>query len=325
MTKYTPHQTIETDKGEMRKVFAAGLTQLAKSDDRIYLMDSDLMASMSTRSFMEQFPERTINCGIQEANMMGIAAGLSAMGKIPFTHTFGAFAARRAYDQIFISCAYAQQNVKIIGSDPGVTAAANGGTHMPFEDIALMRAIPNMTIVEPTDITMLASLLPQIANAPGCTYIRLCRKVSEAVYPEGSQFKLGEACLLREGADVAIIASGYCVHQALIAAEALATQGISATVIDMHTIAPLDREAIEFAAKCGAVVVAENHNVNGGLGSAVAEALGELRPTPLVRVGIHNSFGEVGSREQLAAKFGIDAAGIVAGAKAAVAKKDKAF
>ncbi|MCL2212684.1 MAG: transketolase family protein [Oscillospiraceae bacterium] len=318
MIKYTPNPTIEIDRGEMRKVFAAGLAEMAKTDDRIYLMDSDLMASMSTRSFMDAFPDRTINCGIQEANMMGVAAGLSAMGKIPFTHTFGAFAARRAYDQIFISCAYSQQNVKIIGSDPGVTAAGNGGTHMPFEDVALMRAIPNMTIVEPTDITMLASLLPQIKDAPGCTYIRLCRKVSEAVYPEGSQFKLGEAALLREGKDVAIIASGYCVHQALIAAQDLAAEGISATVIDMFTIAPLDREAVLAAAECGAVVVAENHNVNGGLGSAVAEALGEMKPTPLVRVGIKDSFGEVGTREQLAARFGIDAAGIVAGVKRAM-------
>ena len=311
MKKYNLALLGSIDSQEMRKVFAAKLTELAATDERICLLDADLMASMSTRSFLEKYPDRTFNCGIQEQNMMGVAAGLSAMGKIPFTHTFGAFAARRAYDQIFISCGYAKQNVKIIGSDPGVTAAANGGTHMPFEDVAIMRAIPDMMVLEPTDATMLENLIPQIAATKGCAYIRLTRKVSEAVYAPGSTFELGKAALLREGSDVAIIAMGYSVHQALKAAETLAERGISAMVVDMFTVAPLDVNAVLTAAKCGAIVTAENHNVIGGLGSAVAEVLAENCPTPLERVGVRNSFGAVGTRDGLARQFEIDAEAIV--------------
>ena len=224
---------VVAEKTAMRDAFCQTLIELAKKDDRICLLDADLMGAMGTKPFAKELPERTVDCGIQEANMIGVAAGLSAEGKIPFAHTFGIFATRRACDQIFVSCAYAGRTVKIIGSDPGVTAALNGGTHMPFEDLGIMRGMPEVTVIEPTDVTMLKDLLPKIAAKPGVDYLRLVRKSCEAIYEEGSTFEIGKANVLREGDDVAIIAMGYCVGQALIAAKELEEKGIKATVIDM--------------------------------------------------------------------------------------------
>lgn len=315
---------IVMDKGLMRDAFCQTLIDIAKEDKRVLLLDADLMGAMGTKPFAKELPDQAIDCGIQEANMIGTAAGLAAQGKIPFTHTFGIFATRRACDQIFISCAYAGLTVKIIGSDPGVTAALNGGTHMPFEDLGIMRAMPEVTVIEPTDIVMLKDLLPKIKEKKGVDYIRLVRKNCEAVYEEGSTFEIGKANVLREGNDVAIIAMGYCVSQALIAAKELAEKGINATVIDMFTLKPLDRQAvIDAAKKTGTVVTVENHYVNNGLGSAVAEVLCEECPTPLIRLGSQDKFGEVGSRDFLAEKFGINAAAIVKAAEKAVANKNK--
>ena len=313
---------VVAEKTAMRDAFCQTLIELAKKDDRICLLDADLMGAMGTKPFAKELPERTVDCGIQEANMIGVAAGLSAEGKIPFAHTFGIFATRRACDQIFVSCAYAGRTVKIIGSDPGVTAALNGGTHMPFEDLGIMRGMPEVTVIEPTDVTMLKDLLPKIAAKPGVDYLRLVRKSCEAIYEEGSTFEIGKANVLREGDDVAIIAMGYCVGQALIAAKELEEKGIKATVIDMFTLKPLDRQAvIDAAKKTGTVVTVENHYVNNGLGSAVAEVLCEECPTPLIRLGSQDKFGEVGSRDFLAAKFGINAEAIVKAPEKAVANK----
>ena len=313
---------IVMGKTAMRDAFCAKMIDLAKADDRIVYLDADLMGAMGMKPFKKELPERTVDCGIQEANMIGVAAGLAQRGKIPFAHTFGIFATRRACDQIFLSCAYAGTNVKIIGSDPGVTAALNGGTHMPFEDLGIMRSMPGVTILEPTDVAMLNDLVPKIAAINGVVYTRLVRKGCEDVYEEGSTFEIGKANVLREGKDVTIIAMGYCVGQALIAAKELAAEGIEATVIDMFTLKPLDKDAVIKAAKAtGAVVTAENHYINNGLGSAVAEVLCENCPTPLVRLGSQDKFGEVGSRDFLADKFGMNAKAIVAGAKQAIAKK----
>ena len=313
---------IVMDSVEMRAAFCRTLIEMAKTDERIVALDADLMGAMGTIPFRTAFPDRTVDCGIQEANMIGVAAGLSAKGKIPFAHTFGTFASRRACDQIVLSCAYAGLNVKIMGSDPGVTAALNGGTHMALEDLGIMRGIPEITVVEPTDVVMLENLLPQLKDAYGVAYIRLVRKNCESIYEAGSTFEVGKANLLADGKDVTIIAMGYCVSQALLAKQALEAEGISARVVDMFTLKPLDRQAVIDAAKAtGAIVTAENHYINNGLGSAVAEVLCEEYPVPMVRVGVKDHFGEVGARDFLADKFGINAKAIVAAAKEAIAKK----
>lgn len=313
---------IVAEKTAMRDAFCQTLIEMAEKNPDIYLLDADLMGAMGTKPFLKAFPERTVDCGIQEANMIGVAAGLAAQGKIPFAHTFGIFATRRACDQIFVSCAYAGLNVKIIGSDPGVTAALNGGTHMPFEDLGIMRGMPEVTVIEPTDVAMIKDLLPKVAAMKGVVYLRLVRKSCEAVYEEGSTFEIGKANVLTQGNDVAIIAMGYCVGQALIAAKELQQQGIGARVIDMFTLKPLDRAAVIEAAKAtGTVITVENHYVNNGLGSAVAEVLCEECPTPLIRLGSQDKFGEVGSRDFLADKFGMNAKAIIEAAKKAVAAK----
>ncbi len=322
MSGFAVEEKISLAEKEMRNVFCETMIRMAAEDEKIVLLDCDLMGAMGTLPFRDRFPERTVDCGIQEANMMGIAAALSASGKIPFAHTFGVFASRRALDQVVISCAYAGRNVKIVGSDPGITAELNGGTHMAFEDLGIMRGIPEMTVVEPTDTVMLKDLLPKIAAWKGCVYLRLVRRLCEKVYRDGSEFTIGKANVLREGKDVAIIAMGYCVSQSLLAAEMLEREGISARVVDLFTLKPADREAVvESARKTGAVVTAENHYIHNGLGSAVSEILSEEYPTPLVRIGVQDRFGIVGKRDFLAGYLGLDAPSIAEAARQAVAKK----
>lgn len=254
--------------------------------------------------------------------MIGVAAGLSSRGFVPFTHTFGPFAARRACDQIFMSCAYAKQNVKVVGSDPGITAALNGGTHMPFEDVGIMSTIPEMTVVEPCDAVAVGKVTRLAKETYGTWYIRLHRKPAPVIYEAETEFTVGKANLLREGTDVTIIAMGYMVAEALKAAETLAAEGISARVLDMWCMKPLDEEAVLAAAKeTGAIVTAENHNIRNGLGSAVASTLALNRPTVLEMVGVNDEFGEVGQVSYLAERFKLTAAEIVAKAKKAVARK----
>lgn len=292
------------EKTAMRDVYASTLLALAEKNPRIVILDADLMNSIGTLPFAEKYPARTFNCGIQEANMIGAAAGMSSVGLIPFTHTFGCFASRRVADQVFMSCAYAELNVKMTGSDPGITAAYNGGTHMALEDVAIMRSIPNITVIEPTDSVMLADILRQAAVIHGNFYIRLLRKQAVKIYEEGSSFTIGKSVILREGSDVSIFANGICTEDALTAAEILAGQGIQAQVINPFTVKPLDVEGIVFAVKkTGAAVTAENHNIIGGLGSAVAEALAEHCPVPLERIGVRDTFGEVGSVDYLKKRF----------------------
>jgi transketolase len=307
---------------EMRKVYCETLIGLAESKRPVMALDADLMAGAGTKAFAERFPERNIDCGIQEANMYGVAAGLSATGKIPFAHTFAPFCSRRACDQIFLSCAYAKLNVKIIGSDPGVTAALNGGTHMPFEDVGIMRTIPQMTVIEPTDTVMLREMITKIADEYGTHYLRLARRTVTKIYETGSTFEIGKAVQIRDGSDLTIIAAGFCVAEAIKAAALLAKQGISARVIDMFTIKPIDREAvIKAAAETGAIVTAENHNILGGLGSAVAEVLAENLPIPMERIGIRDLFGEVGPVDYLAERFGLTAGHIVKKAERVLERK----
>ena len=311
-----------TDEKEVRQVMAAGLVEAARKDDRIVVLDADLMSCHSTKCFLEAFPERFINVGIAEANLIGVAAGMAAFGKIPFAFSFAPFATRRCYDQIFISVAYSKLPVKIVGSDPGVMAEANGGTHMPFEDMSIMRAIPKMVCFEPTDATMLAKALPRIIDYPGAVYIRMFRKKAEKIYDDSLDFELGKAVTLKEGKDVTLVASGIMVGRALKAAEELASEGITARVVNVHTWKPIDEDAIVESVKAtGAVVTCENHSTYGGLGSAVAEVVVEKCPAPMEFIGVKNSFGEVGKEAYLSEKFGLTVADIVAAAKKAVARK----
>lgn len=296
----------------MKDVYIDNLIERAKDDPRIVVLDADLMNSNGTIKFKKAFPERGINAGIQESNMIGMAAGLSATGKIPFTHTFSCFNARRALDQIYLSVAYNKLNVKIIGTDPGVLAAYNGGTHMPLEDVGMMRGIPTMKIIEPTDPVMLDYLIEEILEDYGPMYIRLQRKNATEIYEKGSEFKIGKGVLVKDGTDLTIIASGIMVEEAIKAAKLLEEKNISARVIDMFTLKPIDSEIIiESAKKTGAILTAENHNVHNGLGSAVSEVLAKNYPTPVEMIGIQDYFGEVGQVDFLMNRFELNAEDIV--------------
>jgi transketolase len=289
---------------EMRAVFADTMAALARADERIVLLDADLMVAAGTQPFAAEFPRRTVDCGVMEANMAGVAAGLSVEGFIPFIHTFAAFCSRRALDQIWLSCAYALGNVKIVGSDPGVAAALNGGTHMAFEDMGIMRMIPGATVVDPTDTVMLRDMLRKAAATDGIWYIRLFRRNAVKVYAAGSEFEIGKACRLREGTDVSLVACGMCVGEALRAHDLLKERGIAASVIDAVTVKPLDRSmVIAEAERTRRLVTCENHNRLNGLGSAVAEVLAEEGIGKLVRLGVREEFGEVGPVDYLKKRF----------------------
>ena len=319
---YTVKSVFEKEAREMRAVYCETLQQLARENDRIAVLDADLVGSSGTKPFFNEFPDRAIDCGIQENNMIGVAAGMSAAGMIPFAHSFGPFASRRCVDQIFISCAYAKLNVRIVGSDPGVTAAYNGGTHMPFEDMGALMSIPQITLLEPTDSVQLRWMIRQLEKEYGVYYIRMLRKNAVGVFEEGSDFELGRIARLKEGADVAIVCSGILVGEALKAAAALEAQGVSAAVLNAFTWKPLDAETLaEYAAKCGCVVTAENHNITGGLGAAVAAALARTRPVPVEMVGVNDEFGEVGTEDFLRKRFDLTADHIIRAAKAAIARK----
>ena len=313
-----------TDAVEMRQAYCSALMAEAAENAKIMVVDADVSHSVGTGPFYKAFPERSINCGIMEAHAVGLCAGMSAVGLIPFFHAFGVFATRRVFDQIFISCAYQNLNVKIIGADPGVTAATNGGTHMPFEDLGLMRLIPNATIVEPADSSMYKSAVKYMADNYGLFYLRTSRRKTVRIYCDDATFEIGKANKLADGCDVCIFACGIMVYEALEAREILAKKGVSAAVYDMHTIKPLDKKAvITEAEKCGALVTAENHNVIGGLGSAVCEAVSENFPVPVERVGVEESFGEVGSQDYLQSRFGLTAEKIAEKAIKSIERKIK--
>ena len=299
---------MELENRWLRETYVDELIAAAERDERVVILEADLSKAAGTGRFKERFPERTINVGIAEAGMIGTAAGMAAMGKIPFTHTFTPFSTRRVCDQVTLSVAYAGLGVKIMGSDPGVTAELNGGTHMSMEDVAIMRNIPGMTIFEPTDSAQLRAAFPQIVECAGPVYIRLLRRNAVKIFEEGCACTLGKGIVLREGRDVTIAASGIMTAEALDAAELLRADGIDAEVLNFHTIKPFDEALlIASAGKTGAVVSAENHSILNGLGGAVAECLSENRPVPLRRVGVRDHFGEVGLTEFLKEKYGLTA------------------
>lgn len=300
------NKTKSCESTMMRDVFCSALMELAEKDDRIVALDADLIGASGMKPFQERFPSRMIQCGIQEANMVGVAAGLAAVGKRPYAHSFAPFVTRRVMDQLFISSAYARLPITVIGTDPGVAAAFNGGTHMPFEDMAAVCAIPTMTAVEVSDAVQLKALVPQINELEVPCYLRLYRKTPRRVYMDGSGFTLGKGVVCREGTDLSIIASGLMVSAALDAAELLAGEGIRARVVDMFTWKPIDSELIsDCAGKTGAIVTAENHNVMCGLGAAVAREMSLTVPVPMEMVGVQDRFGEVGTEDFLKERLGL--------------------
>ncbi|MBR2861815.1 MAG: transketolase family protein [Clostridia bacterium] len=308
---------------EMRAIYGETLTEIAAENEKVVAINCDLCSSMGLKPFAKAFPERAINVGIQEANGCSMAGGMSAAGMVPFFNTFSVFATRRVYDQIFMCASYPHLNVKIIGGDAGVSATSNGGTHMPFEDIGIMRVMPEITILEPSDSVMFKDLLRQLADIYGVQYLRFCRKNTVDIYEEGSHFTIGKANVVKEGADATIITCGILVWEAMKAAEALAKEGINVKVVDMFTIKPIDAECIlESAKQTGAIVTAENHHLIGGLASAVSEVLAENGVSvPFEKIGVGEEFGEVGDVPYLMERFRLTDKYIAQAVRAAVAKK----
>ncbi len=306
-----------------KEVLGETIPALAEKDKDVVYLDADLMNCIGTYKWAMENPDRAINCGIAEANMVGVAAGMSAVGLKPIVHTFGPFASRRCFDQVFLSAGYAKNSVTVIGTDPGVCAAFNGGTHMPFEDMALYRALPDAYVFDITDTAMLKDILAQCINIHGVKYIRCGRKQYKKMYEDGTEFEIGHGIVTKEnGNDAVIIACGIMVAMAMEAAELLAKDGINVTVIDMFTVKPLDEDLIvEYANKCGAVVTAENHNKIGGLTSAVSDVLSEQAPTPLEYVAIEDEFGEVGPQDYLEKRFKLTPEHIADKVKKAIARK----
>ena len=305
-----------------REAYGKALAAYGQEHKEIVVMDADLSKSTKTADFAAVCPERFFNAGIAEQNMMGVAAGLAASGKTPFVSTFAVFATGRAFEQIRNSIAYPRLNVKIAATHAGITVGEDGGSHQSVADIALMRALPNMTVVVPADGIETAQAVEALAQSKGPAYLRLGRLATPQVNGENYRFELGKGVLLRRGSDVVIFACGMMVAPALAAADLLAQESIQAAVANIHTLKPLDEAFIaELAAECGCAVTAEEHSIIGGLGSSVAEVVAQNRPVPVLRVGINDSFGQSGSPAVLLEKYGLTAIHIAGQAKAAIARK----
>ena len=315
--KYT-----DTGKKDTRSGFGAGLHEAGKKDPRIVAMTADLIGSLKMDAFAKEFPERFVQCGIAEANMIGAAAGLALTGKVPFVGSFAEFVTGRVYDQIRQEVAYGHTNVKIASSHAGITLGEDGATHQTMEDIALMRALPGMVVINPCDYNQTKAATIAAAKHVGPVYLRFGRPGVPNFTPEDQEFEIGKALKLIEGKDVTIFATGHLVWEAIQAAEALEAEGINAEVINIHTIKPLDEKAvIESAAKTGAVVVAEEHFVAGGLGELISGVLAANKPAPVEYVAIKDKFGQSGTPSQLMKAYGLDAENIVAACKKAIGRK----
>ncbi len=306
-----------------RKEYGKVLKELGRVYPQIVVLDADLSGSTNTKQFGDEFPERFFNMGIAEQNMIGVAAGLASVGKVPFASTFAIFATGRAWEQIRQSVAYSGVNVKIVATHGGVTVGDDGGSHQAVEDIALMRTLPNMTVIVPADGVETRQVIETCVTYPGPVYVRLTRMAWPVIYSyEDYMFKVGQAHTLRDGRDVTFIACGLMVHHALAAAEELDKEGVSARVINMSTIKPLDEtKVIAAAEETGAIVTAEEHTIVGGLGSAVAECLAENRPTPMIRIGVRDKFGISGKPDQLLEHFGLLPRDMVNAAREVLARK----
>ncbi len=313
---------VSTGKKSTRDGFGAGLHQLGKTNPEVVALCADLVGSLKMQAFIDDNPDRFIQVGIAEANMMGIAAGLAIGGKIPFTGTFANFSTGRVYDQIRQSIAYSHKNVKICASHAGLTLGEDGATHQILEDVGMMKMLPGMTVINPCDYNQTKAATIAIADHDGPVYLRFGRPGWPVFTPENQKFEIGKALLLSEGTDVTIFSTGHLVWTSVEAAKELAAEGISCELINIHTIKPLDEAAIIASAKkTGCVVTAEEHQMNGGLGDSVAQVLGRHQPTPMELVAVNDSFGESGKPADLLAKYGLSASDIVAAAKRAIKRK----
>jgi len=317
MKKYT-----YTEKKDTRSGFGAGLLEVGRRNERVVALCADLVGSLKMNDFIKEFPDRFFQVGIAEANMMGIAAGLTIGGKIPYTGTFANFSTGRVYDQIRQSIAYSDKNVKICASHAGLTLGEDGATHQILEDIGLMKMLPGMTVINPCDYNQTKAATIAIADHHGPVYLRFGRPVVPIFTDANQKFEIGKAWVVNEGVDVSIFATGHLVWEAIQAGEQLAQLGIDAEIINIHTIKPIDEEAIvRSAGKTGCVVTAEEHNRLGGLGDSVAQVLATHRPTPQEYVAVNDSFGESGTPAQLMEKYGLNAASIVAAAQRVIKRK----
>ncbi len=318
MKKYT-----YTEKKDTRSGFGAGLLEVGKKNKNAIALCADLTGSLKMDAFAKEFPDRFIQVGIAEANMMGIAAGLTIGGKIPFTGTFANFSTGRVYDQIRQSIAYSGKNVKICASHAGLTLGEDGATHQILEDIGLMRMLPGMVVINPCDYNQTKAATLAIAEYVGPVYLRFGRPTVPNFTPADQTFEIGKAVHLNEGSDVTIIATGHLVWQAILAGEELAAKGISADIINIHTIKPIDESAILTSlAKTRCVVTAEEHNKFGGLGDAVAQVLSVHMPSPQEYVAVNDSFGESGTPDELMTKYGLDAKNIVEAVERVLSRKE---
>ncbi len=311
-----------TEKLAQRNYYGKALAELAKEDPKVVVMDADLAGSTKTSDFQKVCPERFVEVGIAEANMIGIAAGLAASGKTVFASTFGVFATGRCWEQIRLAVAYPKLNVKIVATHCGISVGEDGASHQALEDIAIMRALPNMVVVAPADAYEAFAATKALAKYNGPAYMRMGRADFPTILEPDMEFQIGKASVLREGTDVTIVGCGQMVSSCMDAAETLQAEGISAEVINMSTIKPLDTETlIASVSKTGCCVTAEEHSIIGGLGSAVAEALCDSTCVPLERVGTKDTFGESGKPADLMVKYGLTADDIVAAAKKSVSRK----
>ncbi|WP_215223845.1 transketolase family protein [Echinicola shivajiensis] len=311
-----------TEKQDTRSGFGDGLLEAGRKNPNVVGLCADLIGSLKMGAFQKEFPERFFQVGIAEANMMGLAAGMSINGKIPFTGTFANFSTGRVYDQIRQSIAYSEKNVKICASHAGLTLGEDGATHQILEDLGMMRMLPNMTVINPCDYNQTKAATMAIAEYEGPVYLRFGRPKWPIFTPADQKFEIGKAWKMIEGTDVTIFATGHLVWEAVVAEAKLREEGISAEVINIHTIKPLDTEAIlESVAKTGACVTAEEHQYNGGLGDSVAQTLARNNPSPQEFIGVDDSFGESGTPTDLLEKYGLNADNIVKAAKKAIARK----
>ncbi|MCL1851020.1 MAG: transketolase family protein [Bacteroidetes bacterium] len=309
---------------DTRSGFGEALLQSGKENPDIFALCADLTGSLKMDAFKKEFPERFIQTGIAEANMIGISAGLALSGKIPFCGSFAAFVSGRVYDQIRMVVAYSNLNVKIIASHAGITVGEDGATHQIMEDIGLMKMLPNMTVINTCDFNQTKAATFAIAKHKGPVYLRFGRPVVPNFTPENQRFEIGKANILREGSDVTIIATGHLVWESLVAAEQLNEKGIDAEVINIHTIKPLDEEAVLHSVrKTKCVVTAEEHFRNGGLGDSIAQLLAREFPAPIEMIAVNDRFGESGTPEQLMHKYGLDAPNIVLAAQKAKNRKNE--
>jgi len=311
-----------TAQKDTRSGFGAGLLEAARLDERVVGLCADLTGSLIMDAFQKEFPHRFFQTGIAEANMMGLAAGLATGGKIPFTGTFANFSTGRVYDQIRQSIAYSDKNVKICASHAGLTLGEDGATHQILEDLGLMKMLPGMTVINPCDYNQTKAATLAIAKHYGPVYLRFGRPKWPVFTPDDQVFEIGKALMLSEGTDVSIFATGHLVWKAIQAGEALAEKGISAEIINIHTIKPMDAEAVlNSVRKTRCVVTAEEHQINGGLGDSIAQLLARNLPTPVEMVAVMDSFGESGKPEELLIKYHLDTADVFAAVERAIARK----